>query len=315
MKPMLASDFLEKKLKFPLVVQPKIDGVRGLNMLGRLTGRSGKEHANRYTSDFYSQQELVGFDGELVAEHECHPDLCRLTTSALNTIEGQPFTLWWLFDYVTPETAHLPYLIRYEKLQEKVYYLQQVMAFQCWGHLRVVPFEQARNLDELNEIDTRYLEQGYEGTIIRAPNGAHKQGRSTATEGGLLRIKRFIEEEAVVVAIEEGQQNLNEATLSVHGYTERSTHQENMVPNGMVGNLHCKVVKDVKDPSTGKILMQAGQVISVAAGRMSHEERRHFFIQQHRLIGQTIKFQFFPKGIKDKPRFPTFQSIRAASDI
>ena len=32
------------------------------------------------------------------------------------------------------------------------------------------------------------------------------------------------------------------------------------------------------------------------------------------LVGHTIKFKTFPKGIKNKPRFPTFVSIRADSD-
>ena len=47
MKPMLAEDFDESKLIFPLIAQPKIDGVRGLNMLGTLTGRSLKTHKKR----------------------------------------------------------------------------------------------------------------------------------------------------------------------------------------------------------------------------------------------------------------------------
>jgi len=313
MKPMLADDYVESKLKFPLLVQPKIDGVRALNMLGTLTGRSGKQHANRYTTQLYSDPELMGLDGELAAGPETHSDLCRMTTSALNRIEGQPFTLWWLFDWVGELTKDLPYIKRYEMLCERVRQLQLVYAHQRYGSLRVVPSRLVHTLDELNEIDAQHLAEGYEGSILRDPNGLHKQGRSTPTEGGLLRVKRFIEEEAVVVGIEEGQSNLNEATLDPHGYTERSTHAENMVPNGLVGNLQCKLCKDVR--VDGKLIMMQNQLITVAAGRLDHAERKRYFENQHEIIGKTIKFQFFPKGIKDKPRFPTFQSFRADSDI
>lgn len=313
MKFMLASDVVEKKLKFPLIAQPKIDGVRGGNMLGELTGRSGKKHANLYTTQLFSQLECLGFDGELAAQDEHHPDLCRLTASALNTVEGQPFTLWWLFDWIHPGTFDKPYAVRLEMLQKKVWYLQQVNAFEAWGRLRVMPSVTVHTMAELNALDEKHLELGFEGTCTRDPNGMHKQGRSTATEGGLLRMKQFIEEEAIVVEIEEGQANQNEATLDPHGYTERSTHQENMVPNGMVGAMICRSLKDVV--WQGKTIIQRDQLIKVAAGRMSHDERRDYFLNSHKLIGQTIKYQFSPKGIKDKPRFPTFQSIRMQSDI
>jgi DNA ligase-1 len=314
MKPMLASDYDESKLRFPLIAQPKIDGVRGLNMLGTLTGRSLKKHANRHTTGFFSHSSLIGFDGELAAECETHPDLCRMTTSALNTIEGVPFLLWWLFDYVTPATRLLTYENRMAALFARVRELHHDRSlFALARHLSIVPSVTCNTLEELLDCDAKWLDAGFEGTIVRDPNGMHKQGRSTAKEGGLLRIKRFIEEEAVVVAVEEGQTNLNEAQRNELGYVERSTHQANMVPNGMVGTLRCRVVKDVE--SGGKLVLQAGQEITVAAGCMPHEDRDRFLKKPELILGHTIKFQFFPKGIKDKPRFPTFQSIRAASDM
>ncbi len=101
-KPMLAEDYVESKLKFPLIAQPKIDGVRGLNLEGQLTGRSLKAHKNLYTTAFFSQKPFKGLDGELAAQAETHPDLCRLTTSAVGTIDGEPFTLWHCFDLIVP---------------------------------------------------------------------------------------------------------------------------------------------------------------------------------------------------------------------
>ena len=301
MKPMLASDADEGKVKFPVIAQPKIDGVRGLNMGTGLTGRSLKSHANLYTTNLYSHASLVGLDGELAAEKETHPSLCRLTTSALNTIQGTPFTLWWLFDYVRLGDGKEPYSVRYGALEARVKYLRETH-HPLAQFLRVVPSVLCTSLEQLLEVDTVWLEQGYEGTILRDPNGVHKQGRSTIKEGGLLRIKRFTEEDAVVTGIVEGLANGNEAQINERGLQFRSTHQENMVPNGMVGALICKDVK-------------TGNEITVSAGRMAHEERLLFFVDQKRLIGQVIKYKHFPKGVKDKPRFPTFQSLRAPSDI
>lgn len=313
-KPMLATDWDEAKLRFPLIAQPKIDGVRGLNMHGGLTGRSLKLFKNRYTGRFYSQDFFKGFDGELAAAEETHPDLCRLTTSAVGTIAGEPFTLWWLFDYITPETVSLPYLARYGKLEDTINELQLRPDCHPWaGHLRLVPMKLIHTLEELLEYDAENLDCGYEGTIIRDPHGKHKQGRSTVREGGLLRIKQFTESEAEVLEIVQGESNQNEAQTNELGLQFRSSHQENMVPNGLVGSLTCRALATVED--RGRVVIQEGQVITVSPGNMPHDLRRYYFENQHELVKKIIKFKFFPKGIKDKPRFPTFVTIRAPEDM
>lgn len=314
MKPLLATDFDEDKLVFPFFLQPKIDGVRGLNMEGKLTGRSLKTHKNRFTTAFYSQTELIGLDGELAANSEVHPDLCRLTSSALGTIEGQPYTLWWLFDYVTFSTRHLPYDQRYELLLDRVREIYHINN-KVWQHLRVVPNVLCSDMQELLRYETKWLEEGYEGVIIRKIDAPHKEGRSTVKQGQLLRIKRFIEEEAYVLEIIEGEENTNEAQINELGNTFRSSHQENKVPNGMVGSMTCRVLKDVFDPVTKVPLLSKDQIITVSPGNMDHNNRRHYFTNQKEILGRVIKFKFFPKGLKDKPRFPTFITIRDESDL
>jgi DNA ligase-1 len=279
-------------------MQPKIDGVRGLTVTGKLTGRSLKSHANVYTTEFYSVPEYAGLDGELAAAQECDADLCRKTTSALNTIEGEPFTFFWAFDLLVPNTMHLPYRDRLDALYNHI-------ASQHSRGLAMnavaIPYVWIGNEADMLEQDAEWLEMGYEGSIIRDPNGMHKQGRSTVREGGLLRIKRFIEEDAIVLRVVEGVLNENEAQTNELGQTFRSTHQANMIPNGKLGAMICKDVK-------------TGKEITVGAGRMPHGDRELYFKHPEIIIGETIKYKHFPKGVKVKPRFPTFQSLRSDSD-
>lgn len=311
---MLASDWDEGKARFPLIAQPKIDGVRGLNMHGGLTGRSLKLFKNRHTAQFYSQDFFKGLDGEFAAAEETHPDLCRLTTSALGTIEGQPFTLWWVFDYLAEHTLDLAYIDRYRELEKYVSKLQCYEQYQPWaGHLRVVPHKLITTLEELFEYDAQNLDAGFEGTILRDPYGKHKQGRSTVREGGLLRIKQFIESEAVVLEITEGETNQNEAQRNELGLQFRSSHQDNMLPNGLVGSMRCRALQTLTD--RGRVVIEEGQIITVSPGNMPHDMRKYYFENQHELLQKTIKFKFFPKGIKDKPRFPTFVTIRSPEDM
>lgn len=310
MKPLLAENYVESKLVFPLGAQPKIDGVRGLTTEGHLTGRSLKKHKNKYTTAFYSTAEYAMMDGEIAANDNCHPDLCRLTSSALSTIKGEPFTFWHVFDCLRKEVINGPY-------EERHKYLAQLIAYeQSMGrclNAKVIPMVVVEDLQALLRLDAQWLEMGYEGTILRRLNAAHKQGRSTVNQGELLRIKRFIETEAAVIAIEEGNANENKAQTNELGNTFRTSHQENKVPNGMVGNLQCSVLKDFEHE--GELLLLKGQIITVSPGNLDHGQRKHFFDNQKEMLNHVVKFKFFPKGIKDKPRFPTYVSHRSAADM
>jgi DNA ligase-1 len=310
MKPLLATDYVESKLVFPLGVQPKIDGVRGLTTEGHLTGRSLKKHKNKYTTAFYSIPEYRDLDGELAAQDERHPDLCRITQSALSTIKGEPFTLWHLFDCLHKHVVKGPYVERHAYLFNFITHEQS--QGRCM-HAKVVPMTICKDLPQLLAMDEHYLELGYEGTIIRRLDAPHKEGRATVLQGQLLRIKRFIEAEALVVGFEEGNANENVAQINELGHTFRSSHQENKVPNGMIGNLQCTILEDVY--YNGGLLFAAGQPITVSPGNMDHKLRKHYFDNPSEIVQHVIKFKFFPKGIKDKPRFATYVCHRSAEDM
>lgn len=311
MKPQLADDWVPAKLVFPLIGQPKVDGVRALNLTGKLTGRSLKPFKNKYLTSQFSHSALVGCDGEMAAELQTHPDLCRLTSSATGTILGQPYVLWWLFDYVTPETRHKPYVHRLAALHV---FLDEIKRDHTglWPHLRIMPSKVLNNLQELEDYDTENLLAGYEGTILRDPQAPYKEGRS-GKKPILWRIKRFVDFEFKVHTIIEGNENGNEAQTNELGHTFRSSHQENMVANGMVGAMLGTVLADVFDGDT--LLFAAGSEVRVGAGCLSHDQRKHYFNNQDEFKALVHKAKFFPKGIKDKPRFPTWQSFRNVEDM
>lgn len=88
-------------------------------------------------------------------------------------------------------------------------------------------------------------------------------------EGGLLRIKRFVDFEFVVDEILEGEENQNEAQTNELGKTFRSSHQENKVANGMIGAMIGRTTAVVKEGST--VLFEKGQEVKVSAGCLTHE--------------------------------------------
>ena len=315
-KAMRAADFnpaKADKIRFPVFAEPKIDGVRGLNMSGIITARTMKKFANKHVTHFFSGEEYVGFDGEFAAEKETHPDLCRLTTSALNTIEGQPFLLWHIFDFVTEETRHMSYRMRHAFGTRRLKELQA--AGKC-GHLRMVQYRVCNNLQELMAYHEENMELGYEGTCFYDPEVTHKEGKSSPTHKGVLRIKDFIDGEAVVLSVAEGETNNNEAQINELGRQFRSSHKENKSSNGQVGSLECRCLADIYDPyDETKLLIKKDQIITVSPGKMTEAERIDFFRNQKKIVGKIIKFKFFPKGIKDKPRFPVYLMIRPENDV
>ena len=112
---MLAEDFEADKLVFPVLVQPKIDGVRGVvSDAGVLTGRSLKLHGNRYATQRFSEERFAGLDGELTLGTVLnHDDLCRSTRSALASYDGEPDIYFNVFDLIDKHTIMLTYDLSY----------------------------------------------------------------------------------------------------------------------------------------------------------------------------------------------------------
>ena len=313
MKPQLAEDALIELVEFPCRVQPKIDGVRALNLQGTLTGRSLDPFEGYLITDFFSQPQLVGLDGEMTLgdKPNCTERLCSKTTGAMGRFKGVTEMAdlhWWVFDYLTPNTVALPYSERYEQLKERVEWL---------GHPRIhlVPYEVVNNTEELNAAIAKFAAEGYEGTIVRNPRAPYKEGRATKKGQQLWRVKPWSDAEILVTGITEGMSNQNAAEKSTLGRTKRSSAKAGMVPNGQVGSIQGTLLTDFHDPLTGTLLFAKGLEITVSPGEMSVAEAIDLFNHPEKIVGHIVKFQHMTHGVKDLPRFPGYKSHRLAQDM
>jgi ATP dependent DNA ligase domain. len=308
---MKACDADFEKIKFPVVVMPKIDGVRGYHNGEKFLARSGDPHPNRYTHEYFSDPLLAGIDCECVAERLTHPDLCRITTSALNTIETRPHIQVWCFDLVNDKTEGMTYL-------ERLSYLERYVADLRWNSkfahtIRCVPYAVCHTIEEVMVEVDKHKQSGYEGSILRFADGHYKFGRATAREATYLRVKAFADAEIKITSLEEGLHNANELTSDALGYAKRSTHKENMIPNGLIGAIYGSLLQDIV--VNGKVKLHKGEIVKISPGRMNHDERKYYWENQDKVIGKIAKFQYFPHGMKDKLRFPTFISFRMPQDL
>lgn len=314
LKPQLAEDAILDKVVFPCLVQPKLDGVRALNLNGTLTGRSLDPFPGTGITEYFSRPELLGLDGEMILGDDPTAErLCSLTTGAMGRFNGvteMADLYWYVFDYVKPDTVNLPYHARYTLLENRVRQLQLL------GHFRIqlMPRVIVDNREQLDDVIAHYSTMGYEGTIIRNPNAIYKEGRATKKNQELWRVKPWGDFEILVTGITEGNRNENEAKKNTLGRTERSSAQAGMVPNGQVGSIQGTLVRDLV-VNGGALTIPAGTAITAGSGKMTYEDASWYFDYPTEIIGHYAKIKTMTYGVKDLPRFPTFESLRLIEDM
>jgi DNA ligase-1 len=284
MKPMLAAPVELSDVRYPVYVSPKLDGVRGLVIDGKLRSRSLKMFPNHHVQVRYSRPKLDGLDGELILGSPTAPDVYRVTNAACARIEGEPDVVFYAFDLHDHDG---PFEERYEALVDTVAGSRDV---------QLVPHVLVKNADDLLEAEQKIVAAGYEGLILRSPSGPYKYGRSTSREGWMLKLKRFLDSEAEIIGIEEEMHNGNAAKTNALGRTERSSHKANLVGKGTMGAL---LVRDLK----------TGVEFSIGTGFTAADRAAEW------PLGKIVKYKYFPVGVKDKPRHPVYLGGREAWDM
>jgi len=311
LRPQLAEDAIIEEVRFPCGAQPKIDGVRSINMAGTLTGRSLDPFEGYGITEYFSRPDFIGLDGEMTLGDKPNSEerLCSLTTGAMGRFKGvteMPDLHWWVFDNL--RRPALQYKDRYADLRDLVDRLRHP----C---IHLVPMQIVTSMSQLREIIAQHSEDKYEGTIIRNLTAPYKPGRATKKGQELWRVKPWADFEILVTGITEGRMNLNEAKKNTLGRTERSSAKDGQVPNGQVGSIQGTLLKDFVDPLTGKLLFKQGLPVTAGSGKMTEKEAADFFKNPDKLIGHYAKVKHMTHGVKDLPRFPTFESLRLRQDM
>lgn len=295
-RPMLsgkAPDDLSK-ITFPVLVSPKLDGVRALVRGGKVLSRSMKPIPNKHVQKLFGIDVLEGLDGELVVGKPNAHDAMQATTSGVMSKDGEPDVKYYVFDYAEEGYEKDPF-------KERLDFVKSVVA--DVGHPDVVFLKHRLVYDdhELAAYEEACVAKGYEGVMLRSLHGPYKQGRSTVREGYLLKMKRFEDSEAEVIGIVQRMHNTNEATKDERGYTKRSSAKEGMELVEEMGTL---IVRDI----------HSGVEFEVGSG-FTAQQRKDYWLTQEQLAGKILKYKYQPVGVKDKPRLPIFLGWRDPLDL
>lgn len=302
MKPMLSATFTTAwapSLRFPLLVSPKLDGFRALVLEdGKLYSKNLKLIRNEFIQNWFSAvlppELLAGLDGELIVGPPTGGSVINRTSSGVTARAGEPDFTYWVFDNWMAEDDTFQNRLRFAGAQAK--------SPAAVRRVKQVPHRWVKTMEELEQAEREYLEQGYEGIMLRDPAGRYKYGRSTEREGLLWKFKRFTDFEFVITGLEEADLNLNEATVDELGRTKRSSAKAGKVPKGMIGTL------------IGR-RMDTGAQVRVGPGNMTHAQRVYYWNHPDELLEQIGVAKVFEYGAVDADRFPTFKCIRDKDDL
>lgn len=310
-KPMLAASMENSKgeqmsfadLTYPLGASIKLDGIRCLRVNGKTLSRSFKPIPNKYVQKRMDELTIDNLDGELVTYNaDGSVRTFNEIQSDIMSEEGEPNFKFEIFDYVKSSLSK-PYIERMADL-ESLIALENALGGKLLPDFCKAVFPiLINNEQELLAYEEQVIAQGHEGIMTRNLNGPYKCGRATFKSQDLIKIKRFVDSEAVIIGFEEKLRNENEAEVDELGHTKRSSAKAGLVPAGTLGTL---LVRDLHDNREFGIGTYKG---------LKKEDLQEIWNNRDKYLGKIVKYQYQLVGTKDNPRIPSFQGFRDERDM
>lgn len=280
---------------YPLIVSPKIDGVRCVTMDWAdgsnkcvPVSRSLKKIRNTYIYDTIAASCPPGLDGELIIGDLPGKTFCD-SSAAISRFDQKPEFRYCVFDYVSDWQDPKWWKGVMSRYEDR---LKSLSKLKLPDFCVIVPYMLVNDAKEFMTWHDTFVEQGFEGMCARTPHSPYKFGRSTLKECWLLKFKTFEDAEGVIVGFEELQHNANAYDDALQ--RRRTSHQANMVPMGTLGSLRVE---------------REGVVFGVGTG-FDEQTRQHIWDNRDKYLGKVVKYKHQPHGAKDKPRIPVFLGFR-----
>jgi len=272
-------------IAFPALIDPKIDGIRGMVYLidGKVKSfsRNSVEQTKFLTAHLSDIAELfaylppnVGLDGEWYSSDLSFDRIQGAVQSTKNYNSDIELVQYWIYDVVLPDVGSET---RYEILQRA--YNNYLTDGGSSNRFVILKKEVVNSHDEILTAFRRYLSEGYEGAMIRHRKDSAKnktQNRLSTYRPGrynnLLKVKSFIEDEFTIVGVEQG----------------RGKHEGKVV-----------------------FILQTGQGKSfTCVPAATHEQREVWFQNPKECIGRLYTVKFFEWTKDNVPRFPIGKAFR-----
>lgn len=204
-RPMLAFDYNKrgKDITFPCFVQPKLDGVRAIFYNGKIYSRNGKLYPHL---DFICK-EITNVNKNLILDGELYSDV--LTFQEINGIvkkvKMKPLDL----EKIKLIKFNVFDVILDVNFDERLKCLQEFFSKRSFKYLNFVKTEICEKEKDLETFNQRYLDQGYEGLMLRNFNGVYSNDRSV----NLQKLKIFDDSEFEIIGFTSGEGTEKDAII------------------------------------------------------------------------------------------------------
>lgn len=216
--PMLAQTYTrdtksrkKNDIVYPCFVQPKLDGLRCLIYIHPTTGevitqsRTGGYfgflgHITEYMKRFLERFPNIVFDGELYTKDipfETLAGLIKKKNMSEADLEEITKVKYHIYDFIDKNNASLTYIQRDEFLNR----LYEETAGTAAAPVEFVETYLVHTQDQFYEKFQEFIENGYEGAMLRNSAGVYKQKYRSHD---LQKYKEFFEDEYEIVGFSEG---------------------------------------------------------------------------------------------------------------
>ncbi len=201
--PMLAEKYTQfkKKIKYSQIGQPKLNGVRSTCFLDQdklqviFASRGGKiyniPHLQAQLQRFFEvTNNNIILDGEIYF----HGKKLQEINGAARLEKDAPLWLeYHMYDILTPKP-----LTQRQRLNDlRIMYNLMISQFNT-THIHLVPSHEIMNEEDVKGFHDHYVEQGYEGFILREPTATYQ---ISFRDKCLLKVKEFEDKEFEIIGL------------------------------------------------------------------------------------------------------------------
>ena len=194
--PMLAKTCRLSKLSYPVIVSPKLDGMRAMFNNGQFKSRKNKiiDTVRHIKIDVNSNDWYL--DGELYSHGDSFQTQMKLIKKYR---KGETERIkFHIYDLYIPD-SNLSYTERHELLNKVL-----------GTGFEIVPYKYVYNEKELKEEHKKNLENGYEGTMVRINDVPYELNKRSDS---LLKYKDFYDITAKIIDIIPNKQSPTQGTV------------------------------------------------------------------------------------------------------
>lgn len=290
------------KIPYPQLASFKLDGIRCIfhPTLG-MVSRSLKPIPNKQLNEKFvhiiefSKVHNIILDGELYAHGRTFQDITRACmTDNLWSVD----TLKKLKKETDEPTKYVDNLINdikfymFDLLNEDEIFKKRVIKYQALNlqHGKIVGQVPTNCKEDILRMFELAQKEGYEGLILKNPNGLYKFGRATVKENLCYKIKPFIDFSKLIKGVVQSTQvkEGTERTINELGHSVTSKKKDD---------------RELIDKASAFIVDWNGQDLKVTIAA-TDAEKEEIWANRDEYIGKEVNFKAMEIGMKDLPRHP-----------